>query len=318
MGKTPLTPDPASRTHPSWHEALAVQGSAWLELLRDTWTNPGNAGRRGRAVGAVVAGEVRSRLGRGLVATDLGDRSRILVDPRLSGHRPLGARLPDHGELRFLQEVVRSGDLFVDVGANIGVYTLVAAERGVRVLALEPQPAVADLLERNVAGNGAGDLVEVRRAAAGATSGSVPFTEGIGLVGHCVPDADVLRSSRAGPYTGRSSTLISVPSITIDEVVGSDAVIGLKIDVEGFEFDVLQGALGLLTERRIGYIQFERRQLGHRRHDDAEDPGALLASFGAVLYHVNDRGRLVHHHEGSDRHDVVAVVDHDLIARRLG
>jgi FkbM family methyltransferase len=317
-GKTSLTSEFASRSSVRLREAFAAQGVAWLELLRDTWTNPGNRGRRGRALGAIFTGELRSRLGRGPVEADLGDRSRVAVDPRLAGHRLLGARLPDHGELRFLQSVLRPGDRFFDVGANIGVYSLVAAERGAQVMAFEPQPEVADLLERNVAGNGVGDLVEVHRVAVGATSGTVRFTAGIGLVGHCIPDDDALASSRQGFYTGRSSELISVPMTTIDAVAGSGRVTALKIDVEGFEFDVLLGARELLVRRRVGYVQFERRELAHRRRDERGDPASFLRSLGATLHHVDESGALVPYRETADRHDVVAIVSHDLVAARLG
>lgn len=314
---TSPTPDRGSQRRTSRRDALAVQGAAWLELLRDTWTNPANAGRRPRAVGSIAVGELRSRFGPGVVMADLGDHSRMLVDPRLAGHHLLGARLPDHGQLRLLQRVLRAGDRFVDVGANIGVYSLIAAERGAEVVAFEPQPEVADLLERNVAANGVGHLIEVKRAAVGAASGTVRFTAGIGLVGHCVPDDAALASSREGVYTGRSSELISVPMTTIDATVGSAPVTCLKIDVEGFELDVLLGARDLLAEGRVGYVQFERRELGHRRGVE-DDAATFLLSLGATLHHVDDAGDLVPYCESSGRYDVFAVVDHDLVARRLG
>jgi hypothetical protein len=82
--------------------------------------------------------------------------------------------------------------------------------------------------------------------------------------------------------------------VTVDSLIGSRPVRGMKIDVEGFEIDVLRGASRALAERRIGLIQIEwnemsRLALGADRQPIVE----LLAGCGYQLYRPDSTGHLV-------------------------
>src|SRR6185312_8497302 len=70
-------------------------------------------------------------------------------------------------ELRFIQERLRPGDVFVDIGANGGIYTVIAAKKvgaSGRVLAFEPGPRNLELLKRNLALNGLTNVTIVPKA----------------------------------------------------------------------------------------------------------------------------------------------------------
>lgn len=147
---------------------------------------------------------------------------------------------------QWVREHLQPGDVVVDVGANIGYFSLLSASivgpTG-RVLAFEPVPSIADALEANVARNGL--PVEVRRVAVGDEAGSI----------------EVFRSRSTN--IGRSGTRASDGAVSeglVPVVRGSDAVPRelwsrtrlVKIDVEGDEGRVLHGLVPVLADLRPG------------------------------------------------------------------
>jgi hypothetical protein len=82
--------------------------------------------------------------------------------------------------------------------------------------------------------------------------------------------------------------------VTVDSLVGDRRVHGMKVDVEGFEIDVLRGAARALAERRIGLIQLEWNEASWSAAGTDRRPVAeLLAGHGYRLYRPDADGRLV-------------------------
>jgi FkbM family methyltransferase len=141
---------------------------------------------------------------------------------------------------------LRPGITFFDIGANIGFVTMIAA-RAVgptgRVVAFEPVPENVAAIKKNLALNGI-DWVDVRQAAIGLESGSASLIV-----------SDVSAFSRFGSVsvpTGARET-IEVAVESIDELLAAGAIPQpdvIKIDVEGAELQVIEGARQMLGERR--------------------------------------------------------------------
>jgi FkbM family methyltransferase len=125
-------------------------------------------------------------------------------------------------ELRWLADSLKPGGTFVDVGANMGFFSLFAASRGARVLAIEPSPVLFERLRVNMALNAFEDAVLVR-AAAGETEGEVSFE---------VNPAD-LGTNRVSE--GGGETVPQRPLLSMVEEAGFAAIDVLKIDIEGYE-----------------------------------------------------------------------------------
>lgn len=123
----------------------------------------------------------------------------------------------------------------VDVGAYTGLYAIAAARQGARVMALEPNPAVCKRLRANVERNGAS--VEVWRAAAGAEDGEAELRVGT------VP------LTSAGSLVGRGRA-IPVTVMTLDGLLEDCPVSRIKIDVEGYEAEVIRGAAETIARCR--------------------------------------------------------------------
>ncbi len=169
-------------------------------------------------------------------------------------------------------------DLFVDVGAHWGIYSLHAATRhrgAVRVLAIEAHPGNIGPLTRGVTGNGLGASVEVICVAAGAKPGSAPLvfnsTMGHSLYGLGLPEG----AGRLGEVT--------VPVLPLDLLLAerperAGRRIIMKIDVEGYEPEVIEGASATLDSGRVAAVIWEHGSAfgsGERRE-------AMMAMCGAL------------------------------------
>jgi FkbM family methyltransferase len=179
---------------------------------------------------------------------------RVLADPPdPSGRAIAAAGLWEWNVGAVIEQLLRPGDVFVDVGANAGYYTALAARivgREGHVYALEPGAESFAKLQRNVALNGFDDHVTAIEAAAGAADGTATLYGP--AAGH---DAT---SSLRRPDAGARGT--EVPVRPLHAVVAPEHRRRLrlvKIDVEGHEDDVLRGLEPLLDAGSMPAIVVE-------------------------------------------------------------
>lgn len=255
--------------------AIATTASDTKKVVNFVWKHPANAGRRTRAVLRATGFQVRGRVLRKRTLARLGERSIIWADlHRTSASRVVYANPPDYSEMLAWRNALRPGDLFIDVGANVGSYAIWAAELGAEVIALEPADDTFYLLEENVALNGY--PIRAIRAAAGSSPGTARFTSGLDCVNCLDPD-------------GAAVTAV----LTIDSVIGDRVVAGMKVDVEGFEIDVLRGCEQALSEHRLRLIQLEWNETSMQAVGADRQPVAdLLAKHGYGLYRAEPDGSL--------------------------
>jgi FkbM family methyltransferase len=235
------------------------------------------------------------------------------------GHRmrldPLDSlRLSFHGlyqpaETRFVQRVVAPGWTVVDVGANIGYFTLLfcrAVGPAGRVLAFEPDPDNAAILRENLRLNGYANA-QVLELALGDADGSAtlftnPANRGDNRVGIAEPGFGA-RAVRVGRY---------------DDLVGGTVDL-VKLDVQGGELAVLLGLAATLARSPDPLVVLEWWPLGLTRAGC--EPAAVLDRLGAwgfALHRLTDAGDLV----PTSRDELLRTTGHgptdqvDLVARR--
>ena len=189
------------------------------------------------------------RGGRVWVALRLGPATRVLY-----------ANPPDWPQMLVWERCLHPGDLFIDAGANVGTYSILCASLGAKVIAIEPAPDTIALLRENSQLNG--DILDIREQAVGSHEGSITFTVGLGDVNHVAPNGGMV-----------------VPMTTLDAIIGTRMVAGLKIDIEGYELEALQGAARALRDHRIRVLQIEWNHLAPR-----EPIARLLADNGYSLF----------------------------------
>src|SRR5690349_8415761 len=123
--------------------------------LRSLINHPLNRRRKLAALGGFVRWQLGSRLLPGKAAVPFVDDYRLLVAPGMTGATGnVYCGLLEFEDMAFVLHVLREGDVFMDVGANVGAYTVLAAATGARVVAFEPIPAAFAHLTDNVRVNG--------------------------------------------------------------------------------------------------------------------------------------------------------------------
>lgn len=192
-------------------------------------------------------------------------------------------------ETAVIRRVLRAGDTFVDVGANIGYFSLLGAKlvgpRG-RVHAFEANPATACLLQTNLDRNGAANVV-VHALAVGEEAGQATIHE---------PEDGNMGSDFASPCAGGSGGL-QVRMDLIDAVVKAERVRLIKLDIEGGEAKALRGARGLLADANAPDLLFEYApSLLERAGDNGGELLEWLRGLGYALHEIamhdgGDRGR---------------------------
>jgi FkbM family methyltransferase len=179
---------------------------------------------------------------------------------------------------------LRAGWCGVDIGANHGYFTLLmalAAGPGARVLAVEPNPRLAALIERTLDMNGLAGIAQVRACAAGARKRSRAR-----LVVPVNRTADASLQRAAGP----ADTVLDVESASVDELTqGWPSVDFVKIDTEGSEPAVWQGMSRTLARNPGIAVVMEFKPASYT---DAPAFLTTIKACGFVLRSIQDDGSL--------------------------
>jgi len=193
----------------------------------------------------------------------------------------------DRDSTKIVHSVLRDGDVFFDVGANVGYFTLMAAKlvgpRG-RVYAFEPEPELYSQLSRNVTLNGMKN-VELANVAVTDRSGKI-LIENVAYIGNRGAASLVPRQP--------GMPMIEVNAISLDEfsrMHGIARIRLIKMDIEGAEMLALQGMIGLLSAPTVPDLLCEvddrlLRRMGFRD----EDVYSLLSSLGFKRYAITPKG----------------------------
>ena len=168
------------------------------------------------------------------VVTLHNSKMKFICSPTSSfGSLVVYCNLPEYPEMKFLEKKLKPNSVFIDVGANIGVYTLLAAakiKKG-RIYSFEPIPAVVDILYQNIRTNNLVDRVTIVEKVASDQTGQEKFvTQEISEYSHISPD-----------QTSKSNIISSVKLDDFCKLEKIDFIDVIKIDVEGAEMKVLKG-----------------------------------------------------------------------------
>jgi FkbM family methyltransferase len=186
-----------------------------------------------------------------IVARVFGYDMRLELSDYIQRHMYMGSY--ERSDTALIARLLAPGDSVLDIGANAGHYTFLAASRvgpGGQVVAVEPSAWVADRIARTIAENGARN-VHLKRCAMGAERGTAQLPDA--LKGNHTPsllDDDPHR---------RRTTVDVVP---LDDVVdewfpGGGSIALAKMDVEGFEPQVLRGGIATLSSGRVRHLLIE-------------------------------------------------------------
>ena len=181
--------------------------------------------------------------------------------------------LHEFNDMGFLLHFLRPSDHFADVGANIGSYTILASGYiGATTIAFEPVPETYERLKKNIRLNGIEDKAVAVNSGIGADEGKLHFTSAQDTVNHVVTDPT--------QFNGQT---IEVDIISLDTALAAyDIPALIKIDVEGFETEVMNGMKKMLGDERLKAIIIELNGSGERYGYNENDIHKLLLAQGFI------------------------------------
>jgi len=264
----PTTPHPSTygvhRWMNSWNspvkEALRIKPHRLLRRCVSGLRSKANASewwirrRKPRLEGFPAAGELVRRTIHGHSIVLAGEDLSVTPEIYMNGYYELRDEL-------FVKRVVRGGDYFIDVGANAGVFSLLAASKvgpfG-RVFSYEPNPRMCDLLRKSTTMNWMHDRMKILPSAVGSSQGMARLLVSSSRLG----DAALKADEEGAPSRTRESLKevesFDVAVVALDDEFPFDIPVRvLKIDAEGFEAEVLRGADRLFRNQCIDFALVE-------------------------------------------------------------
>lgn len=227
-------------------------------------SNLSEADRRGRTVVTSTSGVIGVQYPDGLLLGVPSDEWRLALYFSQGGYF-------EYGTEQLFKRLMQPGMVFVDVGANVGIYTLHALRIGCEAYAFEPTPDTFRILKENTLINGheGSDAVHLYNMAASNQTEERTFTKIPRISGH----------NSFFPEEEGGDTF-QVSCVALDEQLHLPKIDVIKIDVEGAEALVVEGMQRIMRENRdlILFMEFSPE---HLRRADA-DPEELLARMEAL------------------------------------
>ena len=218
-----------------------------------------------------------------LPAFDINTHDPVAQDVYISGSVHRGVRWDPFlwALLAHVLTAERAPRLVVDVGANLGYFSLMAAALGHRVIALEPMGRNAAKLQASIARNpGFAERIALYQYAAASRA-----DEAVTLAATHESNQGNGQIRRRAADAGGVYGIDYARTVRLDDVVDED-VLFLKIDVEGFEAEVLNGASRLLCRHAVRHIVIEFSEETRRSRRCPAD--RMLRRMQALGYSISD------------------------------
>tara|TARA_R110002073_G_scaffold336335_1_gene532363 strand:- start:3004 stop:3870 length:867 start_codon:yes stop_codon:yes gene_type:complete len=187
-------------------------------------------------------------------------------------------KLMDYEDSMFLIDHLKKDDLFVDVGANLGHYTLLASGIcGSNVISVEPIKSTVSKLKKNVAVNNLSSKVSILNFGIGDKNETLNFTTN--------------KTAMNSVSLEENVHTVKIEVKTLDEILKNYSPTFIKIDVEGYEYKVLKGALNILKKPSLKYLMVEFNESGKKFNLDDDIVFNLIVKhdFVPIEYYVNKK-----------------------------
>lgn len=151
----------------------------------------------------------------------------------------------EYEDMLFLLHALDPGETFIDIGANIGAYTILASKVvGAKSISFEPLPETVERLKDQIQINRLSDWVSIRNQGVGSKTGALYFTNNYDTINKVCLAGDAQNTTR-------------VEVITLDDELEDNKKYFFKIDVEGFEYNVIEGGKNILSSPNTSALIIE-------------------------------------------------------------
>ena len=233
------------------------------------------------------------------------EKSKMIMlagQPGATGNLYCG--LLEFEDMAFVLHFLRDTDTFVDIGANIGSYTLLgASEKGAKTISIEPIPETFQLLEMNILINKIQDKVRALNIGLGAEKGQLKFTNSQTMANHVASNEE------------KDTVKIAVEKF--DNIIHLHSPTLMKIDVEGFETEVINGMPDALLNENLKAIIIELNGLGNRYGYDDNVIHKKLLSHGFMPFIYAPFQRKLTPVENFGKHNTIYIKDFEFAKNRV-
>jgi FkbM family methyltransferase len=247
-----------------------------INIIKFIVNHPLNKSNRVLAIINFLRWQVGSRLVSGSVIYDWINGSKLIASPGETGATGnIYVGLHEFPDMAFLLHVLREKDLFVDIGANIGSYTVLASSViGSRTVCFEPVPSTYERLMANIKVNNLECKVVPLNIALGDSKGQIQFSSDLNCVNHVIADKEEVKNK------------IIVNVSTIDDEL-KECPFLIKIDVEGYEKPALEGAKNILANNELCCVIMELNGSGDRYGYDESKIWSMMLDYRFRAYSYN-------------------------------
>jgi FkbM family methyltransferase len=278
-----------------------------LRIINSIVEHPFNKGNKIKALKDFFKWQLNTRLNPYPVVYTLTGKSKIIARKGLTGVTGnIYCGLLEFADMGFLLHFLRDTDLFVDVGANVGVYTVLSvAEVGATTISIEPIPQTFDLLAQNVLINDAKKKVEIFNVGLGKEFGKLIFSKNFDTVNHVVAEGENVGDT------------IEVEIKTLDSICSNRIPSLIKIDVEGFETEVLAGASSVLQHTDLKAIIIELNGSGYRYGFDENLIHKKLLDLNFKPFTYDPYTRTLIAMESFSKYNTIYIRDYEYVRDRV-
>ena len=189
-------------------------------------------------------------------------------------------KLHDYEDSMFLLDHIKENDLFIDVGANVGHFSLLAGGiNKARVIAIEPIQATFNKLTKNIELNNLSSRVTCLLNGVGEKKGNLCF----------INDRTVM--NRIAMENEKNTVNVNV--ITLNDLLKDKDPVFIKIDVEGFELPVLKGAEEVLKNKSLKYLMIEFNNSGKKYGFSDEDVFKFISKYDFIPISYDVKNNLI-------------------------
>ena len=286
-----------------------MKTSNLVKLINWIINQPLNQNEKTKALFRFLRWQMGARLNPYPIIYPWVNNSKLIIKKGMTGATTnLYAGLHDFGDMSFLLHFLRKEDNFIDIGANVGVYTVLASGAiGAKSIAIEPIPSTFTNLFNNIQINHIKDLVDPLNIGLGKSEGKLKFTSSLDTMNH------------VSNNTGGEQNTINIQVKTLDLILTSKECPSLiKIDVEGFETEVLAGGENTLTNTDLKAIIIELNGSGERYgYKDIDIHNRLISKGFEPYLYLPFKRKLVKLETFSNEENTIYLRDIDFITKRV-
>lgn len=277
-----------------------------ISLMKFISSHPLNEKNKVKSILRFLKWQINTRLNPYPIVYPFTKKAKLIIQKGMTGATGnLYCGLHEYNDMAFLLHFLREEDLFVDIGANIGSYTVLASGHvGTNTFSFEPVPSTFSHLINNISINQIADKVKAFNIALGSQKGNIDFTSSYDTVNH-VANKD-------------ETNTIRVPIETLDNILQNQkAPILLKIDVEGFETEVIKGASITLNQNSLKAIIIELNGSGTRYNYDEKEIHNTLVSLDFKPFQYNPKDRALTAIDKFGTHNTIYIRDTNFVKQRV-